>query len=146
MEAVDSIELAGMGVFSLVLRDLSEYATLPFLAAFDVQTPLSTAASKVSRTGPHRVTYIALSKKTMPMLVDLFLRFKDEAAIFIDGTVEALFAVSFRNARFLHSDSEVPLYRPILSLSSSSTIVPRPRNSGKTSPFGRRQRRAFCAL
>ena len=97
MEAVDSIELMAQGVFSLVLRDLSEYATLPFLAAFDVQTPLPSggpsSAPKPSRTGAHRVTYIALSKKTMPMLVELFLRFKDEAAIFADGTVEALFSV-----------------------------------------------------
>ncbi|KAI0738261.1 hypothetical protein C8Q80DRAFT_1207991 [Daedaleopsis nitida] len=92
MEAVDSVELGAQGVVSLVLRDLSEYATLPFLAAFDVQTPLPTAGSKVSRTGPSRVTYIALSKKTMPLLVDLFLRFKDDAAIYADGTVETVFA------------------------------------------------------
>ena len=96
MEAVDGIERAAQGVFSLVLRDLSEYATLPFLAAFDIQTPLVSglpSGSKLSRTGPQRVTYMALSKKTMPMLVELFLRFKDEVIIFADGTVEALFSV-----------------------------------------------------
>ena len=96
MEAIDGIELTAQGVFSLVLRDLSEYATLPFLAAFDIQTPLVSglpSGSKLSRTGPQRVTYIALSKKTMPMLVELFLRFKDEVIIFADGTVEALFSV-----------------------------------------------------
>ncbi|RDX44494.1 hypothetical protein OH76DRAFT_1540422 [Lentinus brumalis] len=95
MEAVDSIELTAQGVISLVLRDLSEYATLPFLAAFDAQTPLPSglpSGSKVSRTAPSRVTYIALSKKTMPLLVDLFLRFKDDAAIYADGTVETIFA------------------------------------------------------
>ena len=101
MEAVDGIELTAQGVFSLVLRDLSEYATLPFLAAFDVQDPptsalpsASASGMRPSRTGAQRVTYIALSKKTMPMLVELFLRFKDEAIIFADGTVEALFSVS----------------------------------------------------
>lgn len=94
MEAVDSIELSAPGVASLVLRDLSEYATLPFLAAFDVQAAPSSATSKVPRSGPSRVTYIALSKKVMPLLVDLFLRFKEDAAIYGDGTVEALFAVS----------------------------------------------------
>ena len=96
MEAVDSIELTAQGVISLVLRDLSEYATLPFLAAFDIQTPNSSSlasGSKVSRTASSRVTYIALSKKTMPQLVDLFLRFKDEAVIYADGTVETIFAV-----------------------------------------------------
>ncbi len=96
MEAVDSIELTAQGVISLVLRDLSEYATLPFLAAFDAQTPLPSgllSGSKVSRTAHNRVTYIALSKKTMPLLVDLFLRFKNDAAIYADGTVETVFAV-----------------------------------------------------
>lgn len=93
MEAVDSIELTAQGVISLVLRDLSEYATLPFLAAFDIQTPNSSSLAKVSRTASSRVTYIALSKKTMPQLVDLFLRFKDEAVIYADGTVETIFAV-----------------------------------------------------
>lgn len=94
MEAVDSIALTAHGVVSLVLRDLSEYATLPFLAAFDIRTPLLPSGSKVSRTGPSRVTYIALSKKTMPQLVELFLKFKDDATIYADGTVETIFAVS----------------------------------------------------
>ncbi|TBU23332.1 hypothetical protein BD311DRAFT_674190 [Dichomitus squalens] len=95
MEAVDSIELTAHGVISLVLRDLSEYATLPFVAAFDAQTAphnVSGSVTKLPRTAVNRVTYIALSKKTMPLLVDLFLRFKGDAAIYADGTVEALFA------------------------------------------------------
>ncbi|KAI0824392.1 hypothetical protein BC628DRAFT_1379334 [Trametes gibbosa] len=96
MEAVDGIELSAPGVASLVLRDLSEYATLPFLAAFDIPAPAPSAGlsstSKAGRSGPNRVTYIALSKKVMPLLVDLFLRFKDDAAIYGDGTVEALLA------------------------------------------------------
>ncbi|KAI0700224.1 hypothetical protein C8T65DRAFT_790748 [Cerioporus squamosus] len=80
MEAVDSIELTAQGVVSLVLRDLLPYtSSLP-------------SGAKVSRTAPSRVTYIALSKKTMPLLVDLFLRFKDDAAIYADGTVETIFA------------------------------------------------------
>ncbi|KAH9933694.1 hypothetical protein B0H21DRAFT_699431 [Amylocystis lapponica] len=83
MEAIDSIDLATPGAPSLVLRDLSEFATLPFLAAFDVQD----AAQPVSAPRK-RVTYIALSKKTMPMLVDLYLRFKGESAIYVDGTLE----------------------------------------------------------
>ncbi|KAL7278295.1 hypothetical protein ACG7TL_008271 [Trametes sanguinea] len=96
MEAVDSIDLSAPGVASLVLRDLSEYATLPFLAAFEIQVaPPSSAASSTSkppRTAAQRVTYIALSKKTIPLLVEIFLRFKEDAAIYADGTIEALFA------------------------------------------------------
>ncbi|PIL34637.1 hypothetical protein GSI_03416 [Ganoderma sinense ZZ0214-1] len=95
MEAVDSIDLAGRGVISLVLRDLSEYATLPFLAAFDIQPAPSSglpSATRVPRSTVNRVTYIALSKKTLPLLVDLFLRFKSDASIYADGTIETLFA------------------------------------------------------
>ena len=96
MEAVDGVELAARGVISLVLRDLSEYATLPFLAAFDIQPAPSSglpSASKVPRSTVNRVTYIALSKKAMPLLVDLFLRFKSDVSIYADGTIETLFAV-----------------------------------------------------
>ena len=40
-----------------------------------------------------RVSYIALSKKTMPMLVELYMKFKDEKDIYVDGTLERLCAV-----------------------------------------------------
>ncbi|OCH93573.1 hypothetical protein OBBRIDRAFT_885401 [Obba rivulosa] len=78
METVDSIDLTVLGAPSLVLRDLSEYVTLPFIAAFDVQNK--------------RVTYIALSKKAMPILVELYLRFKDQVDIYADGTLETIFS------------------------------------------------------
>lgn len=74
----------------MVLRDLSEYSTLSFLAAFDA--PDAAPSGKQSRT-QKRVTYIALSKKTMPQLVDLFLRFKDDVSIYNDGTVESILSV-----------------------------------------------------
>lgn len=94
MEAVDGIDLSSPGVPSLILRDLSEYSTLPFLAAFDVPEPPAPPASSTQRPRTQkRVTYIALSKKTMPQLVDLFLRFKEHADIYLDGTIEAIFAV-----------------------------------------------------
>lgn len=83
------IDLSISGSPSLVIRDLSEYATLPFLAAFDVQP------GPRSQTPQKRVTYIALSKKTMPMLVELFLRFKANVEIYVDGTVESVLSVSF---------------------------------------------------
>jgi hypothetical protein len=82
------IDLSIPGSPSLVIRDLSEYATLPFLAAFDVRS------GPKSQLPPRRITYIALSKKTMPMLVELFLRFKANVGIYLDGTVESVLSVS----------------------------------------------------
>ncbi|KAG5219402.1 Protein MON [Salix suchowensis] len=58
MDTVNGIDLSAPAVSSLVMRDLSEYATLAFLAAFDVQP------STLTQTGPKRITYIALMKKT----------------------------------------------------------------------------------
>lgn len=94
MDAVDGIDLSSAGAPSLILRDLSEYSTLPFLAAFDVPELPSAAntPSQKSKT-QKRVTYIALSKKSMPQLVELFLRFKEDADIYLDGTIESIFAV-----------------------------------------------------
>ncbi|KAF8626562.1 hypothetical protein AX15_004804 [Amanita polypyramis BW_CC] len=83
IDTVLGIDLASVGPPSLVIRDLSEYATLPFLASFELQ-------NQDSKTAPSRVTYIALSKKTMPLIVDLYLRFKEKAEVYMDGTVEAL--------------------------------------------------------
>lgn len=85
MEVIQDFDLAAPGTPSLILRDLSEYATLPFLAAFDI--PVSTTTTK-------RVTYIALAKKTMPQLVDLFLRFKGQTEIYFNGTLESVISVS----------------------------------------------------
>ncbi|KAJ6523337.1 hypothetical protein B0H19DRAFT_1201883 [Mycena capillaripes] len=84
LETIADIDLSAAGTPSLVMRDLSEFATLPFLAAFDVPSNPKT------QTPQKRITYIALAKKTMPMLVDLFLRFKEREEIFVDGTIEAV--------------------------------------------------------
>jgi hypothetical protein len=85
--------MSGGGVPSLILRDLSEYSTLAFLAAFDVPDPTPVAQGSQRRIPQKRVTYIALSKKTMPQLVQLFLTFKDDVAIYNDGTVESILSV-----------------------------------------------------
>ncbi|KAG6901567.1 hypothetical protein C0995_010501 [Termitomyces sp. Mi166 len=84
METVEGIDLSVPGSPSLVLQDLSEYATLSFLAAFDVPS------APKSQTPQKRITYIAISKKTLPMLVDLFMRYKLDPEIYIDGTLEAI--------------------------------------------------------
>ena len=93
MDAIEEIDLSVPGVPSLVLRDLSDYITLPFLAAFDVHDAAS--ASKVNRPPQKRVTYIALSKRTMPHVVKLFLQIKEDSVIYNDGTVEAILSVCF---------------------------------------------------
>ncbi|KZT05808.1 uncharacterized protein LAESUDRAFT_779842 [Laetiporus sulphureus 93-53] len=95
LEVIDTIDLNVPGASSLVLRDLSEYVTLPFLAAFDIPEPKPSsvpARSAQLRMGPKQVTYIGLSKKVMPMLVDLFMRFKDQATLYVDGTLERIFS------------------------------------------------------
>ena len=92
MSIVSSISLSVPSSPSLVLSDLSSYATLPFLAAFDVQDNVLPTGSP-SRHAPKRVTYIALAKKTMPMLVDLYLEYKDSKEVYADGTLEAVLSV-----------------------------------------------------
>jgi len=78
---------------SLILSDISSYATLPFLAAFDVPETQTSVTTAPSRQPPKRVTYIALAKKTMPILVDLFMKYKDSPQIYSDGSVEAVLSV-----------------------------------------------------
>ncbi|KAL1741643.1 guanine nucleotide exchange factor in Golgi transport N-terminal-domain-containing protein [Schizophyllum fasciatum] len=93
IDSVLSIELAGPGVASRVMYDLSEFALLAFLAAFDVPPPPKTFTAKgaaVPTSSTKRITYIALTKRAMPLLVDLFLRFKDQSAIYTDGTLDAV--------------------------------------------------------
>ena len=41
-----------------------------------------------------RVSYIALSKKVVSQLVDLFLRFKTNPDIYVDDALEAILSVS----------------------------------------------------
>ncbi|KAJ4490805.1 hypothetical protein J3R30DRAFT_3752338 [Lentinula aciculospora] len=84
MTTIGGIDLSAPGTPSLVLRDLSEFVTLPFLAAFDVPPdPKSSTPAK-------RITYIALAKKTMPKLVELCLQFKDRLELYSEGTLEAV--------------------------------------------------------
>ena len=69
MDTVNGIELAEAGAPSLILRDLSEYATLAFIASFDVpqahkhsaEPSIATQASDSTTTVPQRkrITYIA---------------------------------------------------------------------------------------
>lgn len=96
MEAIDDIDLTTPGAPSLVLRDLSEFVTLPFMAAFDVPDASTTSgpSSRSKSISQKRVTYIALCKKVMPLVVTLFLQFKESVEVYNDGTVEAILGVS----------------------------------------------------
>ena len=100
MNTVGGIELTEAGAPSLILRDLSEYTTLAFIASFDVpqahkhsaEPSVATQASDPATTAPQRkrITYIALAKICMPKLAELFLGFKGKDEIFADGAVEAV--------------------------------------------------------
>jgi hypothetical protein len=88
------------------MRDLSQYITLAYLAAFDVQPD---AKDQVPPTQRKRVTYVAVSKKSMPLLVDLFMRFKSNVDIYTDGTVESILSVS-EELLFFVSEFGIYLY------------------------------------
>ena len=100
MDTVNGIELTEAGTPSHILRDLSEYATLAFIASFDVpqahkhdaEPSIATQASDSITTAPQRkrITYIALAKMCMPKLAELFLRFKDKDEIFVNESVDAV--------------------------------------------------------
>lgn len=91
------------------MRDLSQFITLAYLAAFDVQ---SDAKDRAPPTAQKRVTYIAVSKKTMPLLVDLFMRFKTNVDVYTDSTVESVLSVSRNFVCVVGSAMLISLYRP----------------------------------
>lgn len=93
LDAIADINLTESGVPPLILRDLSEFSTLAFLAAFHVPILSPTSpATPIVTSSQKQVTYIALSKKVMPLIVELYMRFKDELEIYEDGTLEAVFS------------------------------------------------------
>ncbi|KAH7100328.1 hypothetical protein BKA62DRAFT_706688 [Auriculariales sp. MPI-PUGE-AT-0066] len=92
-KVLESLDLTVPLSPSLVLRDLAEYATLPFLAGFDFEPPTMTSDASVIKTKTtKRVSYIAVSKRAMPWLVELYLQFEDMSQIYADGTLEAVVA------------------------------------------------------
>ncbi|KAG2035480.1 hypothetical protein BDR03DRAFT_1001030 [Suillus americanus] len=93
LDAIADISLTGPGVPSLILRHLSEFSTLPFLAASHVPI-LSPASpgSPIAASSQKQNTYIALSKKVIPLIAEFYMRFKDELEIYEDGTLEAVFS------------------------------------------------------
>ena len=98
MDTVNSIELTETGAPSHILGDLSEYATLAFIASFDVpQTHREGAKLSATLQLPgtvlpqhKQITYIALAKMCIPRIAELFLQFKEKDEVFVDGTVESV--------------------------------------------------------
>jgi len=92
MDTVNGFELTEAGTPSHILRDLSEYATLAFMASFvvpqahkhDVEPSIATQASDSMTTAPQRkrITCIALAKMCMPKLAELFLEIQGQGRDF----------------------------------------------------------------
>lgn len=96
IDIVQAVDLGEAGVPSLVMRDLSEFSSLAFLAGFQLAPVPGSPTTATPTSTRKQVTYIGLSKKTMPTLVELYMRFKDGADIYEDGTLEAILSVSLR--------------------------------------------------
>jgi len=93
MQTLEGLQINDASVSSLVLCDVAEYSTLAFLASFEYEEPLLAAGQTDRKPTKKRITYIGLSKKTMPLLVNLFLRFQDELEIYENGTLERILSV-----------------------------------------------------
>lgn len=85
----------------MVLRDLSEYLTLAFVGAFDINRSMVDSTIPDVRSS-QRVTYIALTKKVMPMLLDTFIRLKDNVDVYSDETIETVLSVSYQSNLIIH--------------------------------------------
>ncbi|KAG9312399.1 guanine nucleotide exchange factor in Golgi transport N-terminal-domain-containing protein [Chiua virens] len=94
IDIVQSIDLAEAGVPSLIMRDLSEFSALALLVGLNAMSTLASVPGSPATPGPastrKQVTYIGLSKKTMPTLVEMYMRFKNHVEIYQDGTLEAV--------------------------------------------------------
>jgi hypothetical protein len=79
---------------------------LPFIAAFDAPEPSSAlsseSAARASKGPQKRVTYVALAKVAMPLLVDVYLKHQHEVELYKNGTVETILGVSGPRLLKLH--------------------------------------------
>lgn len=82
-EVFDSVDLLVPGFSSILLKDLAGFVTLAF-----------SRTQPQDKKGKNRIlTYIAVSKRAIPQLSQLYLRFKGTPEIYADGSVEAVFTV-----------------------------------------------------
>ncbi len=92
VEVVRSIDVKDVNICIVVLADIAEYSTLAFLAAFDIPTTGSTTSAH--GTSRRLLTYIALSKAAMPLLLDRFSSASGDLALYLSGTIERVLSVS----------------------------------------------------
>jgi hypothetical protein len=90
MDTITDIDLDVPGFPSLVMRDLADCVTLPFFTAVNVQPHSRIQQPQILQK---RISYIILSKRTMPMLVEPFLRFKANVDVYVDRTSESVLSV-----------------------------------------------------
>ncbi|KAG8918160.1 hypothetical protein FRC02_002577 [Tulasnella sp. 418] len=91
VKGLQLLDLSVPGSASALLTDLAEFSTLAYVGTFDYEEPLNPSSSPSATPAKKRVTYVALSKATMPVFVDLYLRFKEARDIYVDETIERLF-------------------------------------------------------
>ncbi|KAK4056370.1 Endocytosis and vacuole integrity protein [Microbotryomycetes sp. JL221] len=91
LEVVAVIDLELPGAASCVLSDLAQYMTMAFTSSFETRPEdiFGHGASVGNITSrPQQVSYVALSKETMPHVLWLFQRYKDDVLIYQQGAVE----------------------------------------------------------
>lgn len=69
---------------------------MAFVGAFDINRSMVDSTIPDVRSS-QRVTYIALTKKVMPMLLDTFIRLKDNVDVYSDETIETVLSVSYQS-------------------------------------------------
>ncbi|KAK4051549.1 Endocytosis and vacuole integrity protein [Microbotryomycetes sp. JL201] len=86
LEAIAVVDLDVPGAASAVLADMSDYMTLAFKSAFETKPDPGALYGGRGQ----QVTYIALSKETMPHILWLFQRYKDDMLVYEQGAVEKM--------------------------------------------------------
>lgn len=95
LEAIQRLDQGNAEIAAATLSDLSEYSTLPYLSAFEIQPVMPFTGRKLP---VQRITYIALNKAVMPRAASLYLQNQSCLEIYQSGAAEQLLKV----ISFLH--------------------------------------------
>jgi hypothetical protein len=87
---VQNLDVTVPGVSALVLTDLAQYCTLAFVAPFE-PPPAQPTDSRIPLN--RRITYIALSKASMPQAMSAYLKQQLSKELYEQGAVEQLLKV-----------------------------------------------------
>ncbi|KAJ8584238.1 hypothetical protein M405DRAFT_866390 [Rhizopogon salebrosus TDB-379] len=89
-DSIADINLKASGVPSLVTRNLRIYH-----AAFPRCFPCTCLSGNADGNFVSKTSHIhRVSKKVMPLMIKLYMRFTNDIKIYVDGTLEAVFSVS----------------------------------------------------